>query len=358
MGEMNTKEKLYLLSFQEISRAVSSTLSPDEVLELIVKKLAEVMHLKGCTIRLLNPRTKTMDLVCAIGLSDRYLQKGPVDMDKSVTEALSGRPVIIYDATTDPRMQYPKEAKEEGIATLVAIPMVVKGQVIGIIRLLTSEHRDFLMDEVDFACAVAEMGGQAIINAQLFETKVKELEFLKALQQVSKAINSTLDLQKVLDLLVKTATTTLGIKAAAVRLLDEKRQKMVLVASYGLSEKYLGKGPVEADKSIAETLMGTPVCIYDACTDPRAQYPEAAREEDIASILSVPITLKDKIIGTLRLYTGIPREFTEDEISFASTLAEQAALAMENARMFQKLKGEYEAVTSDLYRFIGYTRGL
>jgi len=60
---MSTKEKLYLLSFQEISRAVSSTLTLNEVLELIVKKMAEVLNLKGCTIRLINPRTNTMDLV-------------------------------------------------------------------------------------------------------------------------------------------------------------------------------------------------------------------------------------------------------------------------------------------------------
>jgi signal transduction protein with GAF and PtsI domain len=355
---MSTKEKAYLASFQEISRAVSSTLTLDEILELVVQKMVQVMNLKGCTIRLINPRTNAMDLVASTGLSEKYLQKGRVDMSKSVTEALSGRPVIIHDATTDPRMQYPLEAKEEGIATLVAIPMVVKGQVMGVMRLLTSEPRDFLMDEVDFACAVGELGGQALINAQLYETKVKELEFFKALQQVSKAINSTLELQKVLDLLVTTATTTLNLKAAAVRLLDDKRQKMELVASHGLSKGYIDKGPVEADKSIAETLTGTPVCIYDICTDPRAQYPQAATEEGIASILSVPISLKDKIIGVLRFYTGTPREFTEDEISFASILAEQAALAMENARMFQKLKGEYEAVTSDLFRFIGYTRGL
>jgi len=228
---MSTKEKVYLASFQEISRAVSSTLTLDEILELIVNKVVEVMNLKGCTIRLINPRTNTMDLVASTGLSEKYLQKGRVDMSKSVTEALSGRPVFIHDATTDPRMQYPLEAKEEGIATLVAIPVVVKGQVIGVMRLLTSEPRDFLMDEVDFACG-------------------------------------------------------------------------------------------------------------------------------IASILSVPISLKGKVIGVLRFYTDTPREFTDDEISFATILAEQAALAMENARMFQKLKGEYEAVTSDLFRFIGYTRSL
>jgi signal transduction protein with GAF and PtsI domain len=234
---MSTKEKGYLLGFQEISRAVSSTLALDEVLALIVKKMVKVLNLKGCTIRLVNPRTHTLDLAAAVGLSEPYLQKGPVDMDKSVTEALSGRPIAIYDAGTDPRMQYPQEAQKEGIASLLAIPMLVQGKVIGVMRLVTAEHRDFLMDEVEFACAVVELGGQAIINAQLYETRLKELEFLKAVQQVSKAINSTLDLKKILSLLVKTATTALDIKAAAVRLLDEKRKKMELVASYGLSDR-------------------------------------------------------------------------------------------------------------------------
>jgi signal transduction protein with GAF and PtsI domain len=355
---MSTKERSYLLGFQEISRAVSSTLAMEEVLNLIVQKMVKVMALKGCTIRLVNPRTNTMDLVASTGLSDKYLQKGQVALDKSLTEALTGRPVAVYDATSDPRMQYPLEAKEEGIASLLAVPMLVKGKIIGVMRLLTSEPRDFLMDDVEFACAVAEVGGQAILNAQLYETRLKELEFLKAIQEVSKAINSTLDLQKILSLLVKTATTSLDIKAAAVRLLDDKRKKMELVANYGLSDRYIHKGPVEADKSIAEAMTGKPVSIYDVRTDPQAQYPQEAVAEGISSILSIPVSLKNNIIGVLRIYTSTCREFTEEEISFVSTLAEQAGLAMENARMFQKLKGEYEAMTSDMYRFSDYTRSI
>ncbi len=355
---MSTKERGYLLGFQEISRAVSSTLAMDEVLTLIVKKMVKVMALKGCTIRLVNPRTNTLDLVAGAGLSDKYLQKGRVELDKSLTDALTGRPVAVYDATSDPRMQYPQEAKEEGIASLLAVPMLVKGKIIGVMRLVTSEPRDFVMDDVEFASAVAEVGGQAILNAQLYETRLKELEFLKAIQEVSKAINSTLELQKILSLLVKTATTALDIKAAAVRLLDEKRQKMELVANYGLSDRYIHKGPVETDKSIAEAMTGKPVSIYDVRTDPQAQYPQEAAAEGISSILSVPISLKNNIIGVLRIYTSTCREFTEDEINFVSTLAEQAALGMENARMFQKLKGEYEAMTSDMYRFSDYTRSI
>jgi signal transduction protein with GAF and PtsI domain len=353
---MTAKDKMYLRSFQEISKILSSTLAVDEVLDQIVRQISEVMNLKGATIRLVNPKTNTLELVAAHGLSDSYLQKGTVDLDRSIAEALSGRPVAIFDATTDPRLQYPEEAKAEGIATMVVIPMVSKGKVIGVMRLVTGEPREFTMDEVDFACAVAELGAQAISNAKMYEARTKELNFLKGLLEVSKAVNSALDVKKVLHLLVKTATNALDIKAAAVRLLDEKRQRMELVASYGLSDRYINKGPVGTDKSITEAMMGKAVSIYDVASDTRATYPREAAEEGIKSILSLPITLKGNVIGVMRIYTREPRDFSDDEITFISSLAEQAALAMENARLYQKLKGEYEELMGDLYRFTGFTR--
>jgi signal transduction protein with GAF and PtsI domain len=355
---MAFKERMYLRSFQEISKALGSTLAVSEILDTIVRQITEVMSLKGATIRLVNPKTKTLELVASVGLSEKYLKKGPVDIDRSISEALSGRPVAIFDATSDPRIQYPQEAKEEGIATLVAIPMLSKGKVIGVMRLLTPEPREFTMEEVDFACAVADMGAQAIANALLYEARIRELSFLKGLLEVSKAVNSALDVKKVLHLLVKTATTALDIKAAAVRLLDEKRQQMELVASYGLSDRYITKGPVGTDRSITEVMTGKAVSVYDVAQDTTAVYPKELSEEGIKSILSVPIALKGKVIGVMRLYTSDFRDFSDDEITFMSSLAEQAALAMENARLYQKLKGEYEELMGDLYRFTGFTRGI
>jgi signal transduction protein with GAF and PtsI domain len=351
-----SKERMYLRSFQEISKVLGSTLAVDEILDQIVRQIAVAMNLKGATIRLVHPKTNTLELAAAYGLSEQYLKKGQVDMDRSIAEALSGRPVAIYDATTDPRLQYPEQAKEEGIATMVVVPMVSKGKVIGVMRIVTGEPREFTMEEVDFACAVADLGAQAISNAKMYESRTKELNFLKGLLEVSKAVNSALDVKKVLHLLVKTATNALDIKAAAVRLLDEKRQRMELVASYGLSDRYVTKGPVGTDKSITEAMMGKAVSIYDVANDPRATYPTEAAQEGIKSILSVPITLKGNVIGVMRIYTGDPRDFSDDEITFISSLAEQAALAMENARLYQKLKGEYEELMGDLYRFTGFTR--
>jgi GAF domain-containing protein len=103
-------------------------------------------------------------------------------------------------------------------------------------------------------------------------------------------------------------------------------------------------------------MMGKTVSIYDISSDPRATYSKEAQEEGIKSVLSVPINLKGKVIGVMRIYTARHRDFTDEEITFLSSLAEQAALAMENARLYQKLKGEYEELMGDLYRFTGFTR--
>jgi len=352
----SSKERVYLHSFQEITKAMSSHLGVDQVLETVVRELTQTMGLKGATIRLVNLKTNTLELVASVGLSEGYLHKGAVDLDKSLTESLSGRTVAIFDAANDPRMQYPKEAAAEGIASMVAIPMIFKGKVIGVLRLISGEPREFTLEEVDFASTVAEIGAQLISNAGIYEARVRELNFLKGLLEVSKAVNSTLEVKKVLHLLVKTAVNALDIKAAAVRLLDETRQKLELVASYGLSDRYLNKGPVLSDKSIAEAMMGQAVSIYDVASDARATYPKEAGEEGIKSILSVPVTLKGTVIGVMRIYTGKYQDFSDDEITFISSLAEQAALAMENARMYQKLKGEYEELMGDMYRFAGFTR--
>jgi GAF domain-containing protein len=126
------------------------------------------MNTDAATIRLLDPSRKRLDLAAAYGLSERYLTKGPVDAERSVAEALTGKPAAIFDVPTDPRIVYKSEAKEEGICSMLVVPMVFRGVVIGVIRILTREHRAFQDDEIDFASALAEQAAIAIEYAKAF----------------------------------------------------------------------------------------------------------------------------------------------------------------------------------------------
>ena len=111
---MTTPEKTYFNSFREVVKAINSTLDLQEVLSLLVSKMAQVMDLKACAIRLLDSKQRTLELLASQGLSDAYIQKGSVDADRSIAEAMEGKIVVIKDAGKDPRAQYQREATAEG----------------------------------------------------------------------------------------------------------------------------------------------------------------------------------------------------------------------------------------------------
>jgi PAS domain S-box-containing protein len=332
-----SKEREYLNVFEEVTKAVSSSLNVNDVLDMIVKKIPEVLRLKGATIRLLDDTGKELQLVAAHGLSQKYLDKGPVDREENIRTALSEKPVAIYDASTDGRIYYRQEAAQEGIKSMLTLPISARGEVIGVLRLLTGVPRDFTAEEIDFAASLAEQCGTAIENARMYEKLNKEVQYLKAIQEVSKMVSSTLDMNEVLGMIVQKIPEIMKTQAATIRLLDPSRKKLDLVAAQGVSDKYLKRGPVDAEESIVFALEGRPVAIYDAATDDRISYREEAREEGIKSILVVPIVVRSRIIGILRLLTAEPRTFSEEEIDFAVALAEQGGIAIENVRMYRKL---------------------
>jgi PAS domain S-box-containing protein len=333
-----SREREYLNVFQAVTKAVSSTLDVNEVIQMIVRKIPEVMNLKAATIRLLDDSGKKLLLVAAYGLSQKYLDRGPVDTEENIIEALNEKPVAIYDVSTDTRLSYRKEAEEEGIKSLLTLPIMAKGKVIGVLRLLTGWPRHFTHEEMAFAASLAEQCGTAIENARMYERQYREVQYLKTMEEISKAISSTLDIHQVLDMIVKKIPSIMQTKAATIRLLDASGKKLELVASHGLSEKYLNRGPVDAEESISFALEGKPVAIYDVTTDSRIVYRDEAKEEGIKSMLVVPVVVRRKIIGIMRLLTDEHRNFSQDEIDFAAALAEQGGIAIENARMYEKVR--------------------
>jgi signal transduction protein with GAF and PtsI domain len=188
--------------------------------------------------------------------------------------------------------------------------------------------------------------------------KAQEKTFFDSFRGVVKVINSSLDLREVLKMLVGEVRKVLDLKGCAIHLLDPNRRTLELVASQGLSEKYIRKGPVDADRSIAEAMQGKTIRIYNAGKDPRVQYQKEAAEEGIYGIVSVPLRIKRRVIGVLRLYTAETRTLSDDEINFAEALAEMGAIAIENARMYEAIRKDYENVMSDILTFVGYRRSI
>jgi signal transduction protein with GAF and PtsI domain len=188
--------------------------------------------------------------------------------------------------------------------------------------------------------------------------KAYEKLYFNSFREVVKAVHSTLDINEVLKMLVKKITKVMKVKGCAIRLLDLNKRTLELVSFYGLSERYIGKGSVDADRSMAQAMRGKTICIYNVRKDPRVQYQKEAVEEGIYGIVSVPFTIKRQVIGVLRLYTKKSRIFSKAEINFIEALVEMGAIAIENARMYESIKKDYENMMSDIYTFVGYRRSI
>ena len=165
----------------------------------------------------------------------------------------------------------------------------------------------------------------------------KRNNYFKTFCKISKAFGTTLGKEKLLDMIVHSAIDTMDAKAACLFLSDEEENVFVPVAQKGLSDNYLHASPMRARKLVDEILKRGYLAFHDAATDPRLENLEAKKAEGIASILSVPVMVKDQAIGVLSLYAGEPRDFSQDEIDFLSALADQGGIAIAQARLFERI---------------------
>jgi signal transduction protein with GAF and PtsI domain len=171
----------------------------------------------------------------------------------------------------------------------------------------------------------------------------KEINY-QTLQKIGEIISSSRDMNTVAKRVVKALPEILEIKGAALMLLNRRSKELEVAASHGLSAFYLNKGPISSMKSIAESLSEGPVGIYNVRDDPRLQYPAEANREGIESILSVPLMMRGKPQGVLRLYTAEPWEFSMQDITFVQAIAQMLALVLENMRVAGAYKTSLELI--------------
>ncbi|KPK29656.1 MAG: hypothetical protein AMK69_05900 [Nitrospira bacterium SG8_3] len=165
--------------FRSISTLVHAITSVDEVLELVVWKTTEVLGAKGAILRILNLETEEPDLFAAYGLGEKYLSKDPVSDRNMITELCRrNRVLIIEDMATDDRVKNKKALKEDGIQIILDVPLILRTELFGIIRVYFGERREFLDEELNFVGAVAETCACAIDKARMIEEQKSQYDQL------------------------------------------------------------------------------------------------------------------------------------------------------------------------------------
>ena len=171
---------------------------------------------------------------------------------------------------------------------------------------------------------------KAISHAKQFE----------ALSKVSRTITSNLYLEDILKLIVTVTAEIMDSKVCSLMLLDEKTRELVLKATQSMSEVYNKKPHLKLGEGIAGkvAVQNSPMSVYDLSREPEYKYKDIAAKEGLKSLLSVPLAVRGKVIGVLNNYTSYPHKFTKNEINILTTVANQAAIVIENAELMVKTK--------------------
>ncbi len=166
-----------------ITKAISMIRDPEEIVLITVEGVKHALNVKGCTLFLFSPRSKELKLAGSYGLSNEYLDKGPVSALRSIASSLQDvQPVAIYDVADDPRLQYPEEAQKEGIASILAVPIVIGERLIGSMRVYTADPWEFTLNDVNFVQAVAQVVGMALDMCRINKGLKESIDILKTMR--------------------------------------------------------------------------------------------------------------------------------------------------------------------------------
>ena len=169
---------------------------------------------------------------------------------------------------------------------------------------------------------------------------------IQTFKAVTKAIAESDNLEMMTNCLAQLLVSELIIKGCAIYILDAQSKELEMMASFGLRPKYLSKGPLSADKSLAANLLGEPVIVTNVLKDENIQYPDEAREEGIVSIVSIPIIFMGEIIGAMRLYHFEEWEVSEEDLDSLQLLAENVGLAMSYTSLSNAVQTINEVIQS------------
>ena len=180
---MSAEEKIDIELFKVVFRAMAHSDNLEIMVNHLTQLLVAALEIKGCTIFVLNPESEELEALASFGLSMAYLQKGPILSDKSIADTFRGKPVVIPDVNSTDRLQYPQNAKEEGIGAIVSVPITFFGKIIGALRLYHSQVWDISDRDVDSLLVLAE-------NIGLAMTYTRVLKALKTIKYTVDDIHS------------------------------------------------------------------------------------------------------------------------------------------------------------------------
>lgn len=328
----------------EISKEINASLNLDEVLPNAASLIKRLIDYEVFAVLLPEEGTDQMYFRFAIGHRQEVVDHWRIPMGEGIigAAAATGQAIRVGDVRADSRYLNALD----GVRSELAVPLVVRGRVIGVMDIESSQLDYFTPDQQNILTLVASRIGTAIENAKLYEHERNQAETLLLLNEVSREANSTLSVEEVLRRAAELTKRLINYQIFSILLYDEAENVFRHRVTVKFGQRVQEKHAVPAHEGIvgAAATMKRPVVVPDVALDPRYLMinPETRSE------LAVPMLNKDRVIGVMDLESPQLNYFTPDHVQVLSILAAHLAVSIENARLYEQVQRDETRMERDL----------
>jgi sigma-B regulation protein RsbU (phosphoserine phosphatase) len=328
----------------EVAEAVNTTLELDQLLKRVAELVRRVIDYEIFTVMLLDKRAQELRVRFAIGYPEGSVPNFRTRVGQGVTGQAAARrePVLVNEASqTDFYI-----AAVPGVHSELAVPLIVKNEVIGVINLEAAQPGYFTEEHRRLVSLVASRVAVSVVNARLYTRLARQARSLKLLNEIARNLSSILNLDELLRRTAEQLQRLTDYQLFSVLLLDESGTKL----EHRFSQRSGESIHIKRDIPLGQGLVGyaarhnQPVLVPDVSRDGRYinLNPETRAE------LVVPLVYQDKVIGVLDLEHTVRAYFSEEHVRTLTTLAAQIAIAIENARLYETVTRQERQLASDL----------
>jgi sigma-B regulation protein RsbU (phosphoserine phosphatase) len=322
-----------LATLFELGREVTSVLELDELLEKIPQLISRLTNFTIFSVYLLDERREELRIAYAVGYPEEIVKTFTLKVGEGLvgTAVAEQRPILVNDVSTDPRYI----GVVPGVESDLVVPIRHKGKVLGALNLLSDRKDAFTERDEAILRQFGAYMAQAIVNARLFESEREYADTLETLAEIGREMSAILDLDELLTRVAHLVKRLIAYRTFGIALVDEETGllEMKTAISYGDAQAI---PPVKLGEGLVgyAALHKEPVLVPDVSADSR--YINAV--SDVRSELVIPLLLKDRCIGVFDLESPELDAFTKKHVELLTLLASQAAVAIENARLYEEIR--------------------
>ncbi len=340
-----------------IAQLAGSTAELREILENIAKTIAETLNKDNCSICLFKQDKRVLCIEASAG-ADGYLASSyclTVEQNKIIERLVKGpQPIIIDNINKEPLVKPLLKNETEEFQSLLLVPIITDNTVMGMLMLMSKEQYHYSQDEINLFTIISHNLSGAVRNAELYRNVKNQLDELRSIHEITKAITSILEIDNLLPFICEEVSKLFNVRGCIIRLIEG--ETLVIKASYGVPEDAREAMKLRLGEGIAGRVANTGEILV---IDDISRKPMYAPLIAMTSVVSLPLKIGERIIGTLSLYDkkdewGVTT-FTEDDIERLKTFASVSSIAIENARLY-KAEIEKEEKILSLYWDVTQTK--